>query len=305
MASVAADFSAPDNMPQVLRDTFAPGDQVGRETMVLLFGNGNEITHCVKPNQFGDETSVEISEQGESRVTQWQISRGDVEVLMGWAHSHHRLTRVPSVHDCKMHYSLQKQAFKTTMLIMNKEGLSAYRLTTEAMALLEPTQGKVPDGTDTMTLVQEITWTRSVDSSLEFVNLEIDNQQRNFLAELEALRLKYDELQASHVKLQLEQTSLKRRFEQMEAREVPAPHDVPAQREVRAGLVGKPIGNGFQQFRAHIKAQAHASVAGKSSSAVVKVVSEQWKSMSEEQKAPFRAEFNALVAAWQQNQAGR
>ena len=104
--AVAQDFSS------TLCDFFEPTDEVGKESVALLFGQHITdsvfaVTHALAPQQEGTETTVLITDEGDKEVAIWSDNNPEL-TLVGWAHSHHRMDRVPSVSDIRQQWYYQK-----------------------------------------------------------------------------------------------------------------------------------------------------------------------------------------------------
>ena len=141
-ATVGSDFE------RRLHTAFAEGDREGKETLVLLFGQDGNVSDMIVPDQQGEPYSVELTETGSLDLACWQAQHAEKN-LIGWAHSHHTLSTVPSVVDVRQQYLYQTENAKIIMVIKNIDGpTKAWRLRQEAMEQLESLDGNAPHGTE-------------------------------------------------------------------------------------------------------------------------------------------------------------
>ena len=135
-----------------LRQLFQDNDGAGVETMALLYGAqlaGSTqlvVTDILQVEHIADVTSCQVTAQG---YEQWVEANSQLEpkTLLGWSHSHHKLSlvpqgRVPSQTDVDTQYNLQKNyAQAKLMLILNEEGWTAWTLPHGTMELLRQHNG--------------------------------------------------------------------------------------------------------------------------------------------------------------------
>ena len=122
----------------------------------MLFGQDGNVSDMIVPDQQGEPYSVELTETGSLDLARWQAQHADKN-LIGWAHSHHTLSTVPSVVDVRQQYLYQTENAKIIIVTKSIDGpTKAWRLRQEAMEQLESLDGNVPHGTDTVTLLQDV-----------------------------------------------------------------------------------------------------------------------------------------------------
>ena len=126
--------------------------------LAILFGDaeGQRIIDAVVPQQTATETSVSLTPGGELACASWKETHPS-KTMLGWAHSHHVMTAVPSVIDIQQQWRYQRESPGFVMLIFNiADGMRAMRLSEEAMAGLSSCDGVVQEGTDTTSLVEDV-----------------------------------------------------------------------------------------------------------------------------------------------------
>lgn len=153
----------PATFSGTLQEAFRGMDMIKQESMVLVFGdidrenNEVQVTDVYAPHQTGTETSVTLTTRGEQDVTDW-IQGHPGKKMVGWAHSHHDLTCVPSVTDIQNQYSYQRLEQSFFMMICNlADGMRVWRLSDETMSAMATSGGIAPEGADTTTLLGDVT----------------------------------------------------------------------------------------------------------------------------------------------------
>ena len=152
------DLIVPGNFDKLLGRAFEQNDALRRETLAMVFGDGRRVTDIVVPGQITTETSCVCTVDGEIDISNWH-SDHPASIIMGWVHSHHILPLTPSVVDISQQFRHQslKCDFQIVMLIRNlNDGLKAFLVTQTAMTHLDSSGGVVPDGEDTMSLIEEV-----------------------------------------------------------------------------------------------------------------------------------------------------
>ncbi len=151
-------LAAPTQTHQQLKSLFKQSDDRGIECLALLFGNGFALADVCVPDHRATETSCSLTEGGMIQLAEWARAHPE-KVLMAWAHSHHGLSIVPSVVDVETQYKYQSKDHgkHMVMIILNLEGqMRCWRLSRAAMNELSKGNGRPQEGTDTMTLLEEV-----------------------------------------------------------------------------------------------------------------------------------------------------
>lgn len=289
-----APLLVPADFTKKLGALFEAGDKRGIESLALLFGDGQRITDAVVPRYMATETSVELTSDGEEWCCAWK-QENPTKLLMAWAHSHHKLTLVPSVVDIKQQWVYQKETPTFVMVISNvAEGTAVLRLTDGAMASLSSAAGAAPEGVDTLTLVQRV----RVSNGPPLSSLAVWEQEQP-VKPVTMSRQTYNSLIARVQQLE-DRSTEQERLLRLVKQELAELKDRTQCKRAFADVVSETDGESTAQASSALKRPRIASAfalfmksisgeLGGNAAARAKEASTRWRSLSADEKAPWHA----------------